>query len=177
MKFCETPLNGVWVIEPELIADERGFFARTFCREEFFARGLNADFVQCNLSFNHQKGTLRGMHWQDAPHGEAKLVRCTMGKIYDVALDIRSDSLTFKQWFGLELSALNRTMLYLPAGIAHGFQTLEDNSEVIYQMSANYHAEAARGARFDDPAFGIKWPLPVSIIAQRDANFVLWVDR
>ncbi len=176
MKFLETPLRGVWVIEPKIIADERGFFARTFCRDEFASRVLSADFVQCNISFNHQKGTLRGMHWQEAPHGETKLVRCTMGKIYDVALDLRRDSATFKQWFAVELSAQNRTMIYLPEGIAHGFQTLEDNSEVFYQMSAEYHAEAARGARFDDAAFSIHWPLPVSIISEKDANYLPFQD-
>jgi dTDP-4-dehydrorhamnose 3,5-epimerase len=123
------------------------------------------------VSFNEKKGTLRGMHWQAAPHEEAKLVRCTMGAIYDVALDLRPDSPSFKQWFAVELSAQNRSMLYIPAGCAHGFQTLCDSSEVFYQISTAYHAQSARGARFDDPAFGIEWPLPVTAISPRDETY------
>ena len=170
MKFTPAPLPGVWLIEPEPVADERGFFARTFCRDEFAARGLNPELAQCNVSFNAKKGTVRGMHWQEAPHGEDKLVRCTMGKIFDVALDLRRDSPTFKQWFAVELSARNRKMLYIPAGCAHGLQTLEDECEVFYQMSAAFHAPSSRGARFDDPAFGIRWPLPVSVISEKDKS-------
>lgn len=171
MKFIETPLPGVWVIEIEPVADERGFFARTFCRREFEARGLNPNLAQCSVSFNYKAGTLRGMHWQAEPHEEDKLVRCTMGRIFDVALDLRRDSPTFKQWFGIELSAGNRKMLSIPAGCAHGLQTLEDDSEVFYQISTPYHAASSRGVRFDDAAFGIKWPLPVSVISERDREF------
>ena len=170
MQFLETPLPGVWIIEPQRLEDERGFFARTFCRAEFAARGLNPHLEQCNVSFNAKKGTVRGMHWQEAPHGEDKLVRCTMGRIFDVALDMRPDSPTFLQWFGVELSAGNHKMLYIPVGCSHGLQTLEDDSEVFYQMSATFHGAAARGARFDDPAFGIAWPLPVSVIAEKDRS-------
>jgi dTDP-4-dehydrorhamnose 3,5-epimerase len=176
MQFLETPLSGVWVIEVEPIADERGFFARSFCREEFAARGLNPNLVQCNISFNKACGTLRGMHWQAAPHGEAKLVRCTMGRIYDVALDLRHDSPSFLQWFAVELTAQNRKMLYLPEGCAHGLQTLEDNSEVFYQMSTEFHGPSARGARFDDPIFGIVWPLPITVISAKDAALPYWTS-
>lgn len=174
MRFIETPLPGVWVIEPQRLEDERGFFARTWCRDEFAEHGLNPNFAQCSVSFNAKRGTLRGMHWQAAPHEEAKLIRCTMGAIYDVALDVRPTSATFKHWFAVELSAQNRTMLYVPEGCAHGFQTLEDNSEVFYQISAPYHAESARGARFDDAAFAIRWPLPVTEITKKDQSFPQW---
>jgi dTDP-4-dehydrorhamnose 3,5-epimerase len=171
MLFRETPLSGVWIIEMQRLSDERGYFARTFCRDEFEARGLNPNIVQCNVSFNAKRGTLRGMHWQEAPHGEAKLVRCTRGAIYDVALDLRRNSPTFKKWFAVELSSQNGTMLYIPEGCAHGFQTLADDSEVFYQMSARYCAKAARGVRFDDPAFAISWPLPITVIAEKDRTF------
>ena len=136
MIFEETKLRGAFVIVPERIEDERGFFARTFCRREFEAHGLNPDLVQCNISFNKAKGTLRGMHYQIAPHAEAKLVRCTAGAIYDVVIDLRPESKTFRQWFGAELTAENRNMLYVPEGFAHGFQTLADESEVSYHHSA-----------------------------------------
>ena len=147
MKFIETKLAGAYIIELDLIKDTRGFFARSWCQEEFAKHGLNPNLVQCNISFNHQKGTLRGMHYQIKPHEEAKLVRCTQGKIYDVIIDLRTNSTTYKQWFGVELSAANRKMLYIPEGFAHGFQTLEDHSEVFYQMSNFYHPESARGIR------------------------------
>ena len=158
MIFRETKLKGAFIIEPERLEDERGLFARTFCKEEFKAHGLNSRVVQCNISFNKKKGTLRGMHYQVAPHEEAKLVRCTRGAIYDVIVDLRPDSPTFKQWVAVELTADNHRMLYIPEGFAHGFQTLEDNTEVFYQMSESYHPESARGIRWDDPMFGIKWP-------------------
>jgi dTDP-4-dehydrorhamnose 3,5-epimerase len=174
MRFIETPLPGVWIIEPERLEDERGFFARTWCRSEFEARGLNADLEQCNIAFNAQKGTLRGMHWQATPHGEAKLIRCTRGAVWDVALDLRPASPMFLKWFGVELSAQNRRMFFIPEGLAHGLQTLEDSSEMFYQMSTNYHAPSVRGARFDDPAFAIEWPLPISIIAEKDKSWPLW---
>lgn len=159
MVFVETKLKGVFIIEPERREDERGFFARTFCQREFEAHGVDARVAQCSVSFNKRKGTLRGLHYQIAPHAESKLVRCTRGAIYDVAVDLRLDSPTFKQWAAVELSADNRKALYIPAGCAHGFQTLVDDTEVYYQISEVYHPESARGVRWDDPAFGIKWPI------------------
>ena len=171
MRFVETKVDGAFLIEPEPIADERGFFARVFCREEFAANGLNPDLAQGNVSFNHAKGTLRGMHYQAAPHQEAKLVRCTRGAIWDVALDLRPGSPTYLAWDGYELSDANRSMLYVPEGCAHGFLTLTDGAEVTYQMSAPYAPAAARGARWDDPAFGIDWPGEVVVINQRDASY------
>ncbi|MBU1052821.1 MAG: dTDP-4-dehydrorhamnose 3,5-epimerase [Proteobacteria bacterium] len=174
MKFTEIKLKGAFIITPDLIKDERGFFARAFCRHEFIDHGLNPDLFQCNISFNRKKGTLRGMHYQVAPHSEAKLVRCTSGFIYDVIIDLRPESPTFKQWFGAELSASNHQMLYVPVGFAHGYQTLEDNTEVFYQVSAFYHPEAENGLRWNDPAFGIKWPIPVSTISKKDASHPDW---
>jgi dTDP-4-dehydrorhamnose 3,5-epimerase len=172
MIFSETKLKGVYVIDLEKIEDERGFFARTFCQKEFKAHGLNPRFVQCGISFNKKKGTLRGMHFQAPPFQEAKLVRCTRGAIYDVIIDLRSDSPTFKHWVGVELTAENHRMLYIPEGCAHGFQTLEDNAEVAYQMSEFYHPESARGVRWDDPAFGIGWPEgEIRIISERDRSY------
>lgn len=172
MKFIETGLKGAYMIETEPISDNRGFFARSWCEQEFRDYGLNPNLVQCNISFNTKKGTLRGMHYQIKPHEEAKLVRCTQGSIYDVIIDIRSESNTFKQWFGVELTAKNHKMLYIPEGFAHGFQTLEDDTEVFYQMSNFYHPECARGIRFDDPSFGIKWILTEDlIISEKDQNY------
>ncbi len=175
MIFRPTKLPGVYVIEPERREDERGFFARVWCRDELAAHGLNPDLSQCSISFNRRRGTLRGMHWQAAPHAEAKLVRCTQGAIYDVALDLRPDSPTYRQWVGAELSAANRHALYIPEGCAHGFQTLTDDSEVLYLISTPYHADAARGARWDDPAFGIEWPAAAErVIAPRDRSWPVW---
>jgi dTDP-4-dehydrorhamnose 3,5-epimerase len=171
MRFCETKVAGAWLIEPEPVADERGFFARVFCREEFAEHGLNPDLAQGNVSYNHARGTLRGMHYQAAPHQEAKLVRCTRGAIWDVALDLRPGSPTYLAWAGYELSDANRSMLYVPEGCAHGFLTLTDGAEVTYQMSAPYAPAAARGVRWDDPAFGIDWPGEVVVINQRDASY------
>jgi dTDP-4-dehydrorhamnose 3,5-epimerase len=173
MRFIETPLPGVWVLELEEIEDERGWFARTFDAEEFRERGLNPDVVQCNASFNLRAGTVRGMHYQAAPHGECKLVRCVRGAIFDVAVDLRPESLTCRDWHGIELSADNRLAFYIPAGLAHGFQTLEDNSEVLYQMGDPYVPEAGCGVRWDDPAFGIEWPAVKGgrIISGRDASY------
>jgi dTDP-4-dehydrorhamnose 3,5-epimerase len=168
MIFSETKLPGAYLIEPQRLADERGFFARTWCRREFEAHGLDASLAQCNISFNRQAGTLRGMHYQVAPSAEAKLVRCTMGAIYDVIIDLRPGSPTFLQHIGVELTVENRAMLFIPEGFAHGFQTLADSTEVSYQMSEFYAPEHARGVRWDDPAFGIVWPLPVSIISEKD---------
>jgi len=170
MIFKETKLKGAYLIEIEPIEDERGFFARSFCEEEFRKHGLDFRIVQCNVSFNKKKGTLRGMHYRVAPHEEAKLVSCIRGAIYDVIIDLRSDSNTYCQWFTVELSAENYKMLYVPEGFAHGFQTLEDNTVVSYQMSEFYHPECARSVRWDDPAFGIEWSLPSKIISQKDLN-------
>ena len=174
MRFTETKLKGLFILDPEFLKDERGFFARTWCRREFEAHGLNPSLVQCNISFNRRRGTLRGMHYQVEPHVEAKLVRCTMGAIYDVILDLRPDSSTFKQWLAVELTADNRRMLFIPEGLAHGFQTLEDNSEVFYQMSESYHPECARGVRYNDPEFAIEWALPVTIVSDKDMAYPLW---
>jgi dTDP-4-dehydrorhamnose 3,5-epimerase len=171
MIFIETELKGVLIIEPERLEDERGFFARTWCQREFEAYGLNSRLAQCSLSFNRKRGTLRGMHYQAAPYEEARLVRCTMGAVYDVALDLRPASVTFKQWTAVELTADNRRMLYIPEGFAHGFQTLEDNTEVFYQMSEFYHLECARGVRWNDPAFRIVWPSDVIVISDRDREY------
>lgn len=171
MRFVETGLNGAYVIEPELTVDSRGFFARTFCRNEFALRGLNPALAQCNISFNKASGTLRGMHFQMEPHPEAKLVRCTQGAIYDVIIDLRPDSPTFTEWFAVELSAGNRMMLYVPEGVAHGFLTLTDETEVLYQMSEFYHSECSAGVRWDDPAFSIVWPGQVNVISERDQSY------
>jgi len=169
--FIETKLAGGYIIELEKIEDDRGFFARTFCQREFEAHGLNPRIAQCSVSFNRRKGTLRGMHYQVAPYEESKLVRCTMGAIYDVAVDLRPDSLTHKQWMAVELTEDNRRALYIPAGCAHGFQTLEDNSEVFYQMSEVYHPECARGLRWNDPVFGIQWPSETLVASARDSSY------
>jgi dTDP-4-dehydrorhamnose 3,5-epimerase len=176
MIFTETALKGAFIIEPQLIPDERGLLARTWSAEEFARHGLNPRVVQGNLSLNKRRGTFRGMHFQISPHQEVKLVRCTAGSIYDVIIDLRKDSFSFLKWIGVELSASNRLMLYVPEGFAHGFQTLEDNTEVVYQISEYYHPESARGVRWDDPAFGIRWPLPVSVISERDRNHPLMGD-
>jgi dTDP-4-dehydrorhamnose 3,5-epimerase len=174
MVFTETKLQGAFLIAPEFLRDERGFFARTWCQHEFTSHGLNARLVQCNISFNRSKGTLRGMHYQAAPHAEAKLVRCTRGSIYDVIIDLRPDSPTFKQWAASELTESNRLMLYIPEGFAHGFQTLEDDTEVFYQMSEFYHPESARGIRWDDPAFFITWPIACPTVSAKDNSYQLW---
>lgn len=158
MRFIETKLKGACIIEPEKREDERGFFARTWCAQEFKGHGLNPVLVQCSLSFNPKKGTKRGMHYQIAPYQEDKLVRCTAGAIYDVILDMRFGSPSCGDWFSIELTAQNRLALYVPKGFAHGFQTLEDNTEVFYQMSEFHHPEYARGIDWDDPRFGIAWP-------------------
>ncbi len=171
MIFTETKLPGAFVIELEKHADQRGFFARTFCRKEFEAHGLNPQVAQCNVSFNKRKGTLRGMHYQAVPFAEAKLVRCTSGSIYDVIIDIRRSSPTFKQHFAVELSAENHKMLYIPEEFAHGFQTLQDDTEIFYQMSQHFSPEHARGVRWNDPTFRIEWPEDERIIIERDQRY------
>jgi dTDP-4-dehydrorhamnose 3,5-epimerase len=169
--FLETFLKGAFLIDVEKREDDRGFFARTFCQREFAEHGLEAHVAQCNISFNERKGTLRGMHYQVPPFEEAKLVRCTMGGIYDAIIDLRGGSPTFGQSLAIELTARNRRMLYVPPGFAHGFQTLECNTEVFYQMSQFYSAEHSRGVRWNDPAFGIKWPPDERIINERDQKY------
>jgi dTDP-4-dehydrorhamnose 3,5-epimerase len=171
--LLETPLPGAWVIELDLLSDERGWFARTFDAAEFEARGMNPAVVQCNASFNARRDTLRGMHYQAEPHGESKLVRCVRGAIFDVAIDLRPGPATAQRWHGVELSAENRRAFYIPAGLAHGFQTLSDDSEVHYLMGNDYVPEAARGVRWDDPAFAIEWPQPHGqrIVSERDASY------
>ncbi len=177
MRFLESRLKGAFIIEPEPIEDERGFFARTFCRREFEARGINPDMVQCSLSFSRKKGTLRGMHFQAPPNVEAKLVRCTGGAIYDAIIDLRELSPTFKQWIAAELTAENRRMLYIPEGFAHGFQTLVDDTEVFYQMSEYFAPQSARGLRWNDPSFAIRWPQPPTEISQIDREYQLFEDQ
>lgn len=171
MKFAATPLSGAYLIELEPAFDERGFFARTWCRDEFAAHGLSPVLSQCSLSWNKRKGTLRGLHYQAAPYEEAKLVRCSSGSIYDVIVDLRPESPTFKKWFAAELTAGNHKALYVPEGFAHGFQSLEDNSTVFYQITENYHADYARGVRWNDPEFAITWPISNPIVSPRDAAF------
>jgi len=169
MIFTETKLEGAFLIQPEKLEDERGFFARAWCRKEFQANNLDAELVQCNISFGRKKGTLRGMHYQISPHQEVKLVRCTMGAIYDVIIDLRPESSSYLQWVGVELSADTRKMLYVPKGFAHGFQTLQDNTEVFYQVSEFYAPSSERGVRWDDPAFDIQWPdIDERVISERD---------
>lgn len=171
MIFHELEIPGAYRIEPEKKADHRGFFARTYCRDELEDRGLDPTIVQCNVSVNSWRGTVRGMHWQASPHEEIKLVRCTNGAIHDVILDLRPDSPMYKRHVAIELTRENRVALYVPAGVAHGFQALEDDSEVFYQMSELYYPESARGVRWDDPAFDISWPLPVTQISEKDRSF------
>lgn len=171
MTFQETKLSGVFEIHFEPLHDSRGFFARSWCQKEFENHGLDPKVVQCNVSFNARKGTLRGMHYQAAPNAEAKLVRCTTGSVYDVVIDLRPQSPTFKQWIAAVLTSEQRNMIYVPEGCAHGFLTLEDRTEVFYQMSEFYNPESARGVRWDDPAFQIVWPAKVEVISERDLNY------
>src|SRR5262245_60612405 len=174
MEFSETKLKGAFLISLKKIQDQRGFFARTWCSEEFGKHGLNPNVAQVNVAFNHTKGTLRGMHFQHPPHQEAKLIRCTRGRIYDVIVDLRPDSPTRGQWHGAELDAENHQMRYAPEGFAHGYQTLADNTEMYYMTSCPYAPSAAAGVPHDDPAFGIKWPLPVSLISDADRKWPLF---
>jgi len=171
VKFSATPLGGVFVVELERLQDERGFFARSFCQDEFRAHGLRSDIAQCNVSWNRRRGTLRGLHYQGKPHEEAKVVRCTRGALWDVAVDLREDSPTRHRWHAVELTAENCKALYIPEGVAHGFQTLADDTEVLYLMSTPYHADLSRGLRWDDPRLAIAWPLPDPIVSERDRAF------
>jgi dTDP-4-dehydrorhamnose 3,5-epimerase len=171
MKFVETTLRGSYLVDIEPIQDERGFFARTWCEQEFRERGLNASLKQAALSFNHKEGTLRGMHYQIGESQEAKLVRCVAGTVFDVIIDLRKDSPTFTRHFTVVLTSQGRRMLYVPEGFAHGFQTLTDGAEVFYQISRFYKPEHARGVRWNDPAFAIDWPQADRIISARDQSF------
>lgn len=171
MIFTPTILAGAWTIEPERLVDERGFFARTFCEEEMAAHGLPSRVSQCSVAWNRERGTVRGLHYQEPPHAEAKLVRCTRGAIYDVLVDLRPDSVSYKRHFAVELTAENGRQLWVPPGCAHGYQTLLPDTEVAYQMSEPYAPAAGRGVRWDDPAFGVPWPLPVSVISERDRSY------
>lgn len=171
MRFEETALPGVFVIELERHEDDRGWFARSWCREEFAAHGLPTELTQCNLSHNQRRGTLRGMHWQADPHGEAKLIRCVSGAAFDVAIDLRPDSPAYRQVFSTEISEANGRAVFLPEGIAHGFQSLNDETTLLYQMSSSYVPEAARGLRWNDPLFSIDWPLPDPIMSERDRSY------
>ncbi|MGA8406724.1 MAG: dTDP-4-dehydrorhamnose 3,5-epimerase [Candidatus Acidiferrales bacterium] len=171
MIFQETKISGVFEVRSERKPDDRGFFARTWCQKEFEEHGLDSRLVQCSISYNTYKGTLRGMHYQAAPFAETKVVRCTQGAIYDVVLDLRPQSATYKSWISAVLTAENRDMIYIPKGCAHGFLTLQDATEVYYQMSELYDAESARGVRWDDPAFRIVWPEKVAVISERDRTY------
>jgi len=172
MKLIKTDFNGCYIIEIEKKIDERGFFARTWDQNIFKKNNLNENLVQCSISFNKKKYTLRGIHYQTDPHEEDKLVRCTKGKLYDVIIDLRPDSDTFKKWINVELSQDNYRMIYIPKGMAHGFQTLEDNTEVFYQISQKYSAEHSKGIRWNDPEFSIKWPNDVPILSKKDSNYL-----
>jgi dTDP-4-dehydrorhamnose 3,5-epimerase len=172
MIFTSLPLNGAIAIDPERLSDDRGFFARTYCEREFAAHDIQARFVQCNVSFNLRRGTLRGLHYQQSPHEESKLVSCPRGAIYDVIVDLRSASPTYRHWHAVELSESNGRLLYVPKGFAHGFQTLCDDTTVFYQMSEFYHPDAARGIRWDDAALAIPWPkTDLRTLSQRDLAF------
>ena len=171
MKFQETKLKGAYIIEIDPFIDDRGFFARAWCQKEFQEYGLASPIVQANISQNKIKGTIRGLHWQKTPFAECKLLRCTRGSIFDVIVDLRPDSTTFKSWIGVELTEANHRLLFVPENFAHGFQVLQDNSEVFYQVTQFYTPEAECGARYDDPAFDIEWPLEVTSISNKDANW------
>jgi len=171
MKFIETRIPGVWVLEAEPQKDERGWFARSWCKKEFASHGLNTGLVQCNVSFNRRKGTLRGMHYQSEPHGECKVVRCLNGALHDVVVDLRLNSPSYKQVVAVDLTRDNLTALYIPEGVAHGFQTLVDDTLVYYQMSEYFESSAACGVRWDDPAFDIDWPLAAPILSDKDQNW------
>jgi len=174
MIFTEAPLRGAYVVDIERLTDERGFFARSYCAEDFAARGLGPELRQCSVSYNARRGTLRGMHYQCAPHEEHKLVRCTAGAIFDVIVDIRASSPTIRQWFGTQLSAENRRSLFIPPGFAHGFMSLTDDAEVYYMISVAHAPAFSRGLRWNDPAFAIEWPMPPAVISARDAGFALF---
>ena len=173
MEFIETSLPGAFLVRLSRISDNRGFFARGFCRDEFRAGGLTPEMTQLNIGFSHARGTVRGLHFQEPPHAEAKLVRCTRGAIFDVVVDLRTNSPTRGKWIGVELTADNGVMVYAPEGMAHGYQTITDGAEMYYLTSARYAASSARGVRFDDPRLAIEWPVPVSVVSDQDRQ---WPD-
>ena len=173
MKFTEAPIEGAYIVDVNRIGDERGYFGRLWCQHEFEELGLKAHIRQSNIGVSKQAGTLRGLHYQIAPHQEVKIVRCSRGAMFDVIVDLRSDSPTFKQWFGLELTQDNATMLYVPEGCATGYQTLVDDTEMYYNATEFYHPESATGVRYDDPAFGIEWPGEITVMSDNDVN---WPD-
>ncbi len=177
MKFLPTELPGVFIVEIEPLADDRGMFARCWCKDEFSKQGLVTELSQFSVSFNRSKGTLRGMHYQITPHEETKIVRCTRGSIFDVVIDLRPDSPKYKHWIAAMLSAENHRMFYIPPGLAHGLLTLEPDTEVFYQISVPYAAESARGIRWDDPAFNIDWPMKPAVISSKDANYSDFADN
>lgn len=176
MKFTQTKLKGAYLIEIEKLSDDRGFFARSWCQKEFESHGLTSRVVQANVSYNLKKGTLRGMHYQVAPYQESKLIRCTRGAIFDVIIDLRPHAPTYKQWVGVELTADNYTMFFVPEDFAHGFQALADHTEIFYQVSQFYTPGSEKGIRFNDPAFDVQWPLEVSVISDKDRNWPDFVD-
>lgn len=173
MTFTKLSLSGAYIIEPKRIGDDRGFFARVLCRNELAVHGLDMDIVQVNMSYSADRGTLRGLHYQEAPHAEDKMVRCVRGAVYDVMVDLRPDSPTYRQWVGVELTADNRRLAYVPKGCAHGVLTLTDDCEVIYPVTAGYVPTAERGLRYDDPALGIEWPEDVRVVSEKDRNWTL----
>jgi len=173
MRFTETPIAGIWVIDPNFHQDERGHFFRAWCAQELAEHGIHFSPVQANMGFNVRKGTVRGMHFQNPPASEAKLIRCTRGTMFDVALDLREESPTYRRWFGIELTAENGRMLYVPERCAHGYQALEDETEMHYMTSQVYAPNLALGARFDDPAFAIQWPLDISAVSEQDRKWPL----
>lgn len=174
MIFNKLPIQGAFLIEIQSHADERGFFARAFCQAEFHENGLTNDFVQANISYNPIRGTLRGIHYQNAPHSEAKLVRCTQGALFDVIVDLRQDSRTYGKWFGVDLTSQNHSALYIPEGCGHGFETLEDFTEAFYMVSSSYQPKSEGGVRWDDPAIGIQWPIsPPKLISPKDSCWPL----
>jgi dTDP-4-dehydrorhamnose 3,5-epimerase len=171
--FTETPLPGAYVIEPDRIKDQRGFFARVWCKKELQQHGLKGELSQSNIGFSYRKGTVRGLHFQRPPHAEVKIVRCTRGAVFDVIVDLRPELRSYKRWFGVELSVENRKMIYVPEGMAQGYITLEDNSEINYHTSEFFNAEAASGVRFDDPALDIQWPVAAAVVSDQDRNWPL----
>lgn len=173
MKFEDAPIEGLKIVTMEPVRDDRGHFARSYCIEEFAKVGIDYKILQCNQSFNHKKGTIRGMHWQNEPHQETKFMSCSQGRIFDVAVDLRKDSPTYLQWFGIELTDRQDTMLYVPQGFAHGYQTLTDNAMAVYSVGVAYHPESADGMRHDDPAVGIDWPIKEAILSDRDRQWPL----
>ena len=177
MIFRDTPLPGAYVLQPQRIEDQRGFFARIWCQRELREHGLKGELAQSNLGFSHRRGTLRGLHFQASPHAEVKIVRCTRGSVFDVIVDLRPDSPTYRRWFGVELSADNRHMLYVPEGCAQGYLTLADETEIYYHTTEFYHPESASGVRYDDPEFGIVWPREITVISQQDRQWPDYADR